>query len=600
MGLIRVSAMLLSAAILLIGGAAPAQDEPTLKEILDRGSDTEVAPEAPDTPEGASDVPAHTMPSGPVDDFDRGVPRTSLRAFFDAGDEGDWERAAESLDLRNLPKSMRPIRGPSLARRLKITIDRALWVSFATVSPKPEGHSDDGLPPYRDRIGVIDTPQGKIEILMQRVPRRDGVFIWKISNHTVKDIPLLWRHFGYGPLVDRLEQIMPEGAILGFEYWQWVGIAGVLVLAYFLAWGLTTLVVELVRRSAVSEEMVRFVSGPVRLLVFVVITRVGVEMLAPSLAARAILRAESLLIAAVTWLLVRALGLAFERVRARLEREGSSDAVVVAPVRTATQALVILVATLVWLENVGFNVGAALAGLGIGGIAVALAAQHSLQDVFGAVTLYTGRPVRVGDFCRFGDKLGTVEEIGLRWTRVRTLNDTVVSVSNAEFAKEKLENYGARTKSWYHPRLRLRYQSTPDQVRFVLVEVRRLLYAHPRVLPDAARVRFVGYGAYALEIDVFAYLETKVYSEYLEIAEDLNLRIMDVVKAAGTDFALPSLTTYAEPGAAPDAGLAREAEERVGRWREEGRLFLPRFPSKSVSELRRTLPYPPEGSPDVT
>jgi MscS family membrane protein len=594
--------VLLAAFALLVGGMVHAQQEPTLKDVLGQEEVLEEAPDA--TPPAPTDPPepAAAAPSpGPVDDFDRGVPRTSLQAFFEAGDEGDWERAAEYLDLRNLPRPMRPPNGPRLARHFKIALDRSLWIAPATLSMDPEGHSDDGLPSFRDRIGVIDTPEGKIEILMQRVPREDGVSIWKISNHTVKDIPLLWKFYGYSPFVEQLRRVLPEGLFLGFELWQWVGIVAILFVVYLLAWVITTLPARLLQHRTVARDGVaRFLTGPVRLLVFVLVARSGVELLAPSLFVRAILRAEPLLIIVIAWLAIRASHLLFERLLVRLHRERSSAAVFVRPLRTATQIVVVLVAALVWLENIGFSVGTVLAGLGIGGIAVALAAQRSLEDVFGAITLYTGKPVQVGDFCRFGGKLGTVEEIGLRWSRVRTLDDTVVSMSNADFAKEKLENFGARTKIWYHPRLRLRYQTTPDQLRYILVEVRRLLYAHPRVLPDPARVRFVGFGDYSLDLDVFAYLDTRDYGEFLEISGDLNLRIMDVVKKAGSDFAFPSSTTYIESGTGPDGELALAAEASVEQWREEGRLYLPHFPQEKVSELRGSLPYPPEGSPDAT
>jgi MscS family membrane protein len=257
----------------------------------------------------------------------------------------------------------------------------------------------------------------------------------------------------------------------------------------------------------------------------------------------------------------------------------------------------VLLATLVWLDNVGFEVGTLLAGLGIGGVAVALAAQKSLEDVFGAVTLYLGRTVGIGDFCRSGDVLGTVEEIGLRWTRLRTLGNTLVNIPNSEFAKQPLENFALRKKIWYHPRIRLRYETTPDQLRYVLVEVRKLLYGHPRVLTDPARVRFVGIGEYSFDLDVFAYVDTRDWSEYLEIAEDLNLRIMNIVTQAGTGFALPSETTYLESGSGVDAERARAAETRVGEWRDRRELYLPRFPEPAVAALRGSLPYPPEGSP---
>ena len=172
--------------------------------------------------------------------------------------------------------------------------------------------------------------------------------------------------------------------------------------------------------------------------------------------------------------------------------------------------IIILVAILVWLDNLGFKVTTLVAGLGIGGLAVALAAQKSLENLLGAITLYMSAPVRVGDFCRFGDKSGTVEEIGLRSTRIRTLDHTIIHVPNGFLADQYLENFAAREKILYHPKIGLRLDTTPDQVRYVLIEVRTLLYAHPKVDPTPARIRFVGFGMYALELEVFAYILTRV------------------------------------------------------------------------------------------
>ena len=246
----------------------------------------------------------------------------------------------------------------------------------------------------------------------------------------------------------------------------------------------------------------------------------------------------------------------------------------------------------------GFEVTTLLAGLGIGGLAVALAAQRSIEDLIGSITLYATQPVRVGDFCRFAGTLGTVEEIGLRATQLRTLDDTVVTVPNGEFSKLHLDNFGQRRKIWYHPRIRLRLETTPEQIRYVLVEVRKLLYSHPKVQPDPARIRFAQIGTWSLDLDVFAYVDSTDYGEYLEIAEDLNLRIMQIVTEAGSQIAVPVQRSYLEQDRGLDEDRIRAAEARVGEWRGKRELYLPRFPEPVIAQLRDSVPYPPEGSPD--
>jgi MscS family membrane protein len=584
--------------IVLLPLAGASAQEPTLKDVL-AGDQEEAAP-APTPEEKPAAAPA-LAPMGPLDEFDRGVPRTSVEGFTAAALAADWERAVEYLDLRSLPPGMDEYEGTELAHALSVVLERALWIDLDQLSLEPEGRRDDGLPAYRDPVGVVETPEGKIPILLQRVPRGDGVSIWKFSNRTIGQVPMLYRYHGYGPLAEVLTELVPSFRLLGIESWQWVGMFGLGVVSFLLAWLLSIALARLlrVRQSLSGPRITRLVRGPIQFLVFVILFREGVHYLAPSLVLRAVLNTELFLIAAVSWTAFRVSDLLFDRSLEPLGREPGGVAVFLRPLRTASRTLIVLAGSVLWLQNVGFNVGALLAGLGIGGVALALAAQKSLEDVFGAITLFSSRPVRVGDFCRFGDRIGTVEEIGLRWTRVRTLDHTVVNVPNSEFAKDKLENYSERRRIWYHPRLRLRYETTPEQLRYVLVEARKLLYSHPRVLDDPCRIRFVGFGEWSLDLDVFAYVATQDYGEFLEIAEDLNLRLMDVVRRAGSGIALPSRTTYVESGAGVDAERRQAAEAEVGEWRSRRELFLPSFPEPAIAELRGALPYPPEGSPEA-
>lgn len=252
--------------------------------------------------------------------------------------------------------------------------------------------------------------------------------------------------------------------------------------------------------------------------------------------------------------------------------------------------------TLYGAHALGLPVLPLLAGLGVGGLALALAAQPTIENFIAGLTLFADRPVRVGEFCRFGDTIGTVEEIGMRSTRIRTLDHTIVSVSNSDFAKARLENYSARGKIWFHPRIKLRYETTPDQVRYILVEIRKLLYAHPKVHQDPARIRFVQFGECSLDLDVFAYIDTIDYGEYLEIAEDVNLRIMDVIKAAGTELAIPAQIEYKIDKDPLDETQIRKTENCVQEWRTQRALYIPTFPPEKINELRDSLDYPPEGS----
>jgi len=217
----------------------------------------------------------------------------------------------------------------------------------------------------------------------------------------------------------------------------------------------------------------------------------------------------------------------------------------------------------------GVNVTAGLAALGVGGLAIALGAQKLFENLIGSLTLLADRPVRIGDFCRFGQTLGTVEEIGIRSTRIRTLDRTVLTVPNGEFATLHIENYSQRDRFWFHPILNLRYETGTDQMRYVLQELRAMLGEHPKVDKNSMRVRMIGLAAYSLDIEIFAYIYAWDYASFLEIQEELLLSCMEVVEKSGTGFAFPSRTLYLGRDSGLNEARTLEAEEAIRRQREE-------------------------------
>ena len=536
----------------------------------------------------------------PDDEFGRGTPRSTVQGFLAAARSRDFERASQYLDLRNLPPELDQRQGPQLARQLKIVLDRALWVDLDLLSASPEGDVRDSLPYGRDRLGQIVMPAKPVDIFLQHVPRGDGSYVWKIAATSVGEIPALYTEFGYG----RLEEIFPawffDYQVLGVEVWRWavIVVAGMAILPVAVL--ATAAVIGLLRRLRpdLGEEADRFLVGPIRLMVWALVGRAVLDSIGHSLVTQALAHAATAVVIALAWLLLRLLDLATARITRRLEEKGlAGSAVLLRPATRLLKLVVLVGAALLWLDNVGFKVTTLLAGLSISGIAVALASQKSLENVFGAVTLYTSHPVRVGDFCRFGNQLGTVEEIGLRATRVRTLDRSLVSVASGEFAAMHLENLSVRDRFWYHPKLRLRYETTPDQIRYISVEIRKMLYAHPKILSEPLWVRFQGFSEHSLDLDVCAYIGVTRYSESLGIAEDLNLRMMEIIKAAGSDFAVPARIHYGLPGAPLDAQRVHAVEAQVKEWKAQEALYLPNFPQERIAELQGSLDYPPLGSP---
>lgn len=227
--------------------------------------------------------------------------------------------------------------------------------------------------------------------------------------------------------------------------------------------------------------------------------------------------------------------------------------------------LLLMIAAL--LGNWGYNTSTIVAGLGVGGIAIALAAQKTIENFFGGVSVVSDRPVAVGDFCKFGDRTGTVEDIGLRSTRIRTLDRTLVTVPNGQFSSMTLENFDRRDKMLFHFMLNLRRDTKPDQVRELLASVANILTKHPKLETGALPVRFVGVGKYSLDLEIFTYVKTCDGDEFMNVQQELYLAILDAVEAAGTALALPTQAniSYSNGDAQHRNGTAAQEPMPVSR-----------------------------------
>ena len=256
---------------------------------------------------------------------------------------------------------------------------------------------------------------------------------------------------------------------------------------------------------------------------------------------------------------------------------GSLDA---ALIRLCFRILSITGALLVLLHaaaEFGIGITPIIAGLGVGGLAVALAIRPTLENIMGGFVLFADKPVRVGEFCSFGDKMGTVEEIGLRSTRIRGLDRTVITVPNADFAQMQIVNFTRRDMNLFQCKIGLRYETTPDQLRYVAAKIRKLLIQHSKVSPDPARVRLSEFGNSAYVLEVFAFVMAADWNEFLAIKEDLNLRIAEIVRESGTSFAFPSQTVYFTRDTGVDAARGEASRGRGAR--SGGRKSGCRFPT---------------------
>ncbi len=248
-----------------------------------------------------------------------------------------------------------------------------------------------------------------------------------------------------------------------------------------------------------------------------------------------------LLVAAVVWFGVMLTRIAETYLVARLDRAALGDTRSLLRLgRRVVDVIVFMAGGLVVLRYYGIDATAALAGLGIGGIAVALSAQKTLENVIGGVSIIFDRAVRVGDSLRIGTMSGNVEFVGLRSTRIRTMDRTVLTIPNGQIATLNIETLSERDKFWFHHVVGVTYETSADRLRSITNEIREHLRRQSRVDDSSIRVRVVGFAPAAIEIEISVYLFVHDWEDFLEMQEQLLLAIIAIVERHGSSLALPT------------------------------------------------------------
>lgn len=519
---------------------------------------TVVQADAGDAPQPATGSLAATaqkqgQPPVPLDEYHRGTPRTSLIGFFDATQIGDFQTAAKYLDLGGIPPNSVSRMGPELARQLKVILDRALVIDPATVSEDPKGNTEDGLDASQETLGRLKTPARTIYMRLSRIPREDGVLVWKFSRQMVADIPHLYTHFGYRPFEEYLSRFFPDVVILGWQLWQHAAFLIGVSLAYLAAYCISILIRWLVMRSdkEVGRQMAALGIGPVRILLWFFLAERVLVYIGPSVTIRAILSQNLLGIVAVTWAASRMVELGHGVWVKRLQERGQESAIpLLKPAKTFVNILLILLAVLVWLDNLGFDVGTLLAGLGVGGVAFALAAQDTLKNLIGSVMVLLDKPFRVGQRIVAKGHDGMVEEIGLRSTRLRLLSGHQATIPNEQMANTDIENIDLRPHIRRLFNIAIRYDTPLEKIEQAVTIIERILENHEGMdseLPP--RVYFNEFNRDALNIIGLYWYHPPDYYAYMALCQRINMQIIRDFSMAGIHFALPSRTVFTETNA---------------------------------------------------
>jgi MscS family membrane protein len=528
-------------------------------------------------PARAQVLPADTAaqkgetPTWPEDSLGRRSPRGTVEGFIEAVADEDYAKAARYLQPDTSLQD--PQAGILKAQALQNLLDKSgNIIPFSWLSKEPEGHLDDQLGPNLDRVGQASLDDESFDLYVEKTTDAAGGPLWLFSSQTVQRVPL--------PAVDSTTAAPAPASVwpnfLEEKKWggvaikQWVTMLLLLVLAYLLAWALTALISFLIRyfwhksREEPTMGIIKAFALPIRIYLTVWILVATSREAGISIIVRQAFSEMTIIagLAAVLLLLWRLIDVITRFSSKRLTRHGNMAGIsVVLFLRRAAKIALVVLGTIAVLGTFGFDVTTGIAALGIGGIALALGAQKTVENFVGSVTLIADQPIRVGDACKVGNTVGTVEQIGMRSTRLRTADRTIVTIPNGEFSSLQIENFAHRDRFRFNPILRLHYETTPDQVRALLVALRNLLTATPEVDPDPARVRFIEIGADSLNVEVFAYINTNDFNKFLEIQEELILQMMAAVAVHGRGFALPSQSLYI---ARDTAGLPADEARQAG------------------------------------
>ena len=476
------------------------------------------------------------------DPLGRSTPQDTVMQFLEACHARQYAKAAHYLNLRKLSPAEREKQGPELAKHLEDLLDDTPF-DIATLSRNPEGELEDGLPSSREHLLTAQAGGQKQELELERVDLGHGLKVWLVAAESIPLIPQAHQVLSETALEKRLPQELVTHEWLDTPLWRWL----FLLISGLLIWIASALVAQGAAAlgkhfTVLSHGHIQALWGPTRLMLAVIGFRAAMEFARPSAIVRLYLgRGLGLIfVLALAWASAEVIDVIGERWRARLDPRMRAMTYSVLPLgRQILKLLLFLFAILAVLASWGYNTNTLLAGLGVGGLAIALAAQKTIENLFGGISVIGDRPVLVGDFCRFGNRVGTITHIGLRSTRIRTLDRTIVSVPNSQFSTMELENFSARDKIWFHPTLKLRRDTNTKQLRQVVAYLYQILEQHPKVEIGDIPVRFIGIGDSSLDIEIFAYVLTANFDEYLGIQQDLLLDLMAAVERTGAALAVP-------------------------------------------------------------
>jgi MscS family membrane protein len=480
-----------------------------------------------------------------ADPLNRSNPRAAVTAFLEACQRDNYAVAAQYLDLRQLPERERNSEGPELARQLEAILNSDSHFDVLRLSQSAEGNLMDDPNPSIETIASIPREGKSVSLQLERVALQPGSEVWLFSAATVSAIPSLKPSDTTSAIESKLPHFLVSIQLLDTAIWKWMALLIVVVLfvlVFRLVERLTLLLIKgFEARSSFSlhRMWIQSLIQPWLVLLAAILFGLAEQFVNPSALSRLYINRAILLVVvwAFAWCFINLVELFLTRIDSLLDpRQRIVSHSMIYMGKRAAKVAIFVVAAIIVLDNWGYNMTTMIAGLGVGGIAVALAAQATIANVFGGVSVIADHPVMVGDFGNFGGVMGTVEDIGLRSTRVRTLNRTVMSIPNSAFASMNLENYAQRDKILFNPTLQIKRGTSTEKIRDLIGAIEEMLRNSKKVETGPSPVRVTGLTATAIAVEIFAYALTDDINTFYKIEAELFLALDGTLTAAGVEL----------------------------------------------------------------
>ena len=471
-------------------------------------------------------------------------PRSALEQFLSLARAGRYDDAAAYLDTADSVRA----RGPD---------------------------TTDGLPPRLEQLGTVRSPDG-VRATIRLVRAAPGAEpSWRFARSTVDLIPGLYAALDDRWILEHLPAVLLRPGPLELLRWQWLALPILLAVATLVGSLASRLICavlgRVVARTATEWDntVLSRLSGPLAAAMTLVVASTLLPWLAlyPPAAEASYRVIRVAFFITFFWALWRLVDVARHLMsRTSWAQRSPSSRALLPLAGRVTKVVVLAIAAVAVLSMLGYPVASLVAGLGLGGLALALAAQKTVENLFGAFSIGIDQPFREGDFVKIEDFVATVEAIGLRSSRFRTLDRTLITIPNGRLADMRLESFTARDRIRLAAVIGLVYETTGSQMRQVLAGFEHVLREHPKIWTDTVVVRFREFAASSLDVEIMAWFQTSDWGEFQLIRQEVLLAFMDVVEKAGSSFAFPTQTLHVASvprGARRSEKLVRSSSERA-------------------------------------